>query len=88
MAKRELTPGEAYFLLLFEDEDPPIPVIQTLIFEKETKTDSGEAILLFRYVPPDASDDKRWFLPVSEIDYLLTLDQLGEKLRHLQPPPP
>lgn len=83
MVKRKLTPGEAYFLLLFGDEEPPIPVIQTLIFDKEAATDSGEPILLFRYIPPDESEERRWFLPAGEIDHVLSLGQLSERLAQL-----
>jgi hypothetical protein len=82
MTDRQLVAGETYFLLLYDGDEPPIPVIQTLVFNKRTRTDAGEDILLFRYVPPDDSEDRPWFLPISEVDRVLTLDELAKALEH------
>jgi hypothetical protein len=83
MTIRKLVEGETYFLLLFDGDEPAIPVIQTLVFTKQTRTDSGEDILLFRYVPPDESDDRPWFLPVSEIERVQTLEELAATLERV-----
>jgi len=83
MTDRQLVAGEAYFLLLYEDDEPPIPVIQTLVFDKLTRTDSGEEILPFRYVPPDCSDDIPWFLPADQIDRVLNLCDLATELERV-----
>jgi hypothetical protein len=83
MTDRLLIAGETYFLLLYEGSEPPIPVIQTLVFNKRTHTDSGEEILLFRYVPPDSTEDRPWFLPNSEIERVLTLSELARTLERV-----
>ena len=83
MNDRKLVAGKTYFLLLFEGDEPSIPVIQTLVFDKEARADSGEELLLFRYVPPDESEDRPWFLPVGEIDHVLTLGELAKALERV-----
>ena len=77
----DLVPGKTYFIVLFDDHDLTVPIVQTLIYEREGKRGNGVECYLFRDV---SSHEKQAGFYVDKRDaehMLLDPDGLLDKLK-------
>lgn len=76
---RAYVTSEPYFLVKFEDRDLKVPVIETLMFEKEAAAADGTPRLLFRSL--SNPEDLKVALAADEAEHLVsTSSELLEKL--------
>jgi hypothetical protein len=76
---RAYVTSQPYFLVKFEDRDLKVPVIETLMFEKEAAAADGTPRLLFRSL--SNPDDLKVALAADEAEHLVsTASELLEKL--------
>jgi hypothetical protein len=76
---RAYVQSEPYFLVKFEDQDLKLPVIETLMFEKETIAADGIPRLMFRSL--SNPEDLKIALAADDAEHLVsTSSELLEKL--------
>lgn len=71
----KLTPGQMYFIVMFEDEDLKVPLVQTLIFVENRRRDDGSEFFLFRDLSARGEESK--FMVDKKDAERLLLDQDG-----------
>jgi hypothetical protein len=70
---------QPYFLVKFEDRDLKIPIVETLMFERETTAADGSTRLMFRSL--SHPDEPKIALAPLEAEHLIsTTSELLEKL--------
>ena len=74
-------PGQAYFIVVYNDESLSIPIIQTLIFVKRSVRDNGIKCLRFRELHAQG-EETGFFVDEEHADHLV-LDHVG-LLKQLQ----
>lgn len=77
----ELVPGKTYFIVLFHDEDLKVPIVQTLIYDREGRRGNGIECYLFRDVSSH-QQEPRFYVDKKDATHLLVdQDGLLDKLR-------